>query len=319
MKFESQVVLHDGKLDCSQLFADAKAIVDKEKEKLGVKRLDRGHMLQHLINSTSAGYLSPTAMKSFMQCPANYVIQKVTPRDIRAATTIGSAYHKIMELWYSEDKENRTEDRIYAIADEFIKKENQEENKDDIYYYIKNYLKSEDYLGGKMKHEQLDCSTEQFFKSVVYPLGVKLPAKVYCLVDRIDFRDDGIYVIDYKTGRGATNDYIINGYLPQMIFYKWVVEAEIGEKIKDVYLCSPGDSENPYVKMNVNSLVEQSKVIDNCFEFLEQGRAMKKDRVYETRRMTYCASCPLSNICSKYNKEIKDSEYFVYDVKIDVD
>ena len=135
---------------------------------------------------------------------------------------------------------------------------------------------------------------------------MNLNVPVYLKVDRIDFRDagdqSGLYVHDYKTGKGDANPYLLGefGYLPQMIFYLWGAEELYGEPVKKVFLMLPGGYTQKWVEMNVHSLVEQSKVVEQVFHHLEHIRGCKETRHYETRLMRYCSSCQMKHMCNRW-------------------
>lgn len=301
MVFKSKLIQNGESIDATELYKDIEKAIEEEKKEINTEKLDRRHPLQHILNSTSGGYVSPTSMKSFELCPAGYLYNKLVPEKVGSATSIGNTVHSILCRWY--EGENRSIDELNLITEEVIKEDNQIEKADDVKLYIKGYLDADDYLGGSMNHQELKCSTETFIKPVAEPLGIKLGVPIYTLVDRIDVRDSGIYVIDYKTGWGDPNPYLLgeHGYLPQMIFYKWAVEAEYGQEIKKSFLCLPGASkEFKYVEMNVNSLVEQSKVIEKIMYHLDHIRNIREIKIFPETIMRYCNSCQMKMLCNKY-------------------
>ena len=309
--FKSEIYQKDGIIDAKKLFTDVEKAVEDEKKERNVERLGRGNPLQHLLNSTSAGYVSPTAMKGFEQCPANYLYSKLVPEKIGSATSVGSTVHTILQKFYDQKPEDRTKEKLYELMKKQIEEDGQEDSRKLINQYIDGYWDAPDYLTGRpMDHKNLVCTTETFIKPKTKPLGIDLTVPIYTLVDRIDIRDDGIYIIDYKTGIGDPNPYLLgeHGYLPQMIFYKWAVEAEYGQEVKGVYLCLPGaDSiKYKYVKMNVGSLVEQSKVIEIVYNHLEHARNIRETRQFPESTMRYCNSCQMKTFCAAYIKSDKN-------------
>lgn len=294
--FTSEVVVVRNMLHADKLYEDIEKFTEEQKKRLNLKKLGRWHPLQHILNSTSGRYVSPTAMKSFMASPADYLFNKLFPDERGTAASVGTTYHEVMEHWYLEEQGNRTVERLWEIAEEIIKKDEQDAvAAEEVRFYVKAYLEGNDYLTGKaMDHNKLVCATEKFIKAEsASPLGVTLPVPLYCLIDRVDFRENGIIVVDYKTGggRGNASTYLLgeNGYLPQMIMYKWVVENEYGESVKDVYLCLPGGEgpDDKYVRMNTNSLVEQSKVIENIFSFVDTSKQAIETKKFEIGRVGY--------------------------------
>lgn len=306
MEFKSKILQKDGIIDATQLYKDIEDFIEKEKILKGTDRLHRHHPLQHILNSTSGNYVSPTSMKSFNLCPAGYLYGKLVTEKTGTATSVGRTYHTIMERFYNEKAEDRTIEKIYSIMEKVIKEDNQQESYDDVKAYVDGYLDAKDYLNNKpMDHNKLVCFNEVFIKPTINPLGVNLDIPIYTLLDRIDIREDGLYIVDYKTGFGDPNPYLLgeNGYLPQMIFYKWAAEAEYGQEVKGAFLCLPGASEAyKYVPMNVNSLVEQSKVVEQVKNHIDFARSVRDSKQFPERYMRYCGSCQLKHNCEVYIK-----------------
>ena len=306
-EFKSMIYQEDDKINANELYRDIdKYLYDVESTLPNDKKLSRRHPLKHILNATSGGYVSPTSMKSFELCPASYLFSKLVPEKVGSATSIGTTVHSIMEKWHNLEGCQRTEEALYSIMDELIKEDKQEESRDTIKLYVDGYLDSYDYdnKDSKIDYKNLICFNEVFIKPKINPLGVNLNIPIYLLVDRIDIRENGISVIDYKTGIGDPNPYLLgeNGYLPQMIFYKWGVEAEYGQEIKSAYLCLPGakSKEYKYTEMNVNSLVEQSKVVEQVKFHLDHIRNARNNKIFEEKIMRYCGSCPMKLFCKKY-------------------
>lgn len=334
MKFKSKIYQNNGVIDATALYNDIADFIDNEKERISKEKnvpmdevkLHRHHPLQHILNSTSGNYVSPTSMKSFNLCPAGYLFNKLVTEKTGTATSVGRTYHTIMERFYNEELEKRTKDKIYEIMDKTISEDGQNEKSEDVKQYVEGYLAAKDYLDNReMDHQKLVCFNEVFIKPTINPLGVDLNIPVYTLIDRIDIREDGIYIVDYKTGFGDPNPYLLgeNGYLPQMIFYKWAVEAEYGQEVKKAFLCLPGASDAyKYVEMNVNSLVEQSKVVEQVFDHINKAREIRESKQFPEKYMRYCGSCQLKQNCEVYikTKELDESQIkSCIDVEIEID
>lgn len=303
--FKSEIYQNEnGIIDASKLYKDAEEWIEEEKKRKGVERLHRWHPLAHLFNSTSGNYCSPTAMKSFMACPAGYLYSKLVPEKIGSATSVGSTFHSIMQNFYNLPGEERTYEKIIELMNKQIELDNQEDSAKAVKDYVDGYWDAPDYITGRpMDHKKLICSNEVFIKPKINPLGVDLNVPVYTLLDRIDVRDDGIYIIDYKTGMGDPNPYLLGeyGYLPQMIFYSWAVESEYGQKPKKVMLCLPGASmKYKYVDMNIHSLVEQSKVVEKVHNYLIKARNVRESLKFDESIMRYCNSCQMKMMCKTY-------------------
>ena len=314
---------YNGVFDLQQLFSDMEKFMKDQRERLGMEpdeRFGRKHPLQHVFNSTSGGYVSPTGMKGFESCPANYVLAKFFDERKGSATSVGHTFHAIMQRFY--DCEERNREKLEAICDDQIHLDDNDDSKDYIMQHVNGYWEADDYLGGKQKHQDIQCANELFIKASCKPLGVDLGVPVYLLLDRLDVRDSGLYVIDYKTGVGNPNHWVVLSYLPQMIFYKWGVEEEYQERVTGALLSTPGayDIDQRWVNMNVNSLVLQSKVVDDVLEHLEHAAKCKESRMYEIRRMKYCGSCPIKMQCLTYLRDMKmDESQAVKEIPIQIE
>jgi hypothetical protein len=313
--FHSRVLKVGNMLDAHELYDDMEKFCQDEKVRLGVKKLDRTHPIQHILNCTSGRYISPTSMKSFNACPAVYLFSQFLDERKGSAVSIGHTFHKILERWY--DTQSRSKDELFAIAKDQIEVDANQQSADDILQYVKNYYESNDYLTGKpMDHTKLKCSNELFFKGEISPLGVSLGVPIYCKMDRMDVRDNGIYVIDYKTGWGDPEPFFLgeHGYLPQMIFYKWAVEEEYGQSINGSYLCLPGAGpEHRYVKMETESLVQQSRVVETSLRYLEYAAQIRESKMFPIKKTRYWNNCPF-----RYEENPDNTEVYL-DVNVKIE
>ena len=294
-------------LDCTRFFEDVREEIQREGKGHPGCRINRRHPLQWILNSTSAGYLSPTVIKGFLSCPANYVYEKTVPYNPSSAASVGTSFHKIMEEFYSLEPEERDGRHLELLRDEVIREKDEEAERLQIQKDLDGYFEARDYLTGKpMDHKALECDTEKFFKAYLSPLGKKFSKPAYCLLDRLDYREDGnLYIIDYKTslspGNPTESSLGINGYLPQLVFYKWITEQELGREVKAAMICSPlADEGHKYVKANVDSLDVQRHVVMQVEEFEEEGGRAHETGIFHGCERPYCQTC------KKIREKIKD-------------
>lgn len=285
-------------LDCTRFFEDVKEEIQREEKCHPEGRINRKHPLQWILNSTSAGYLSSTVIKGFLSCPANYVYEKTVPYNPSSAASVGTSFHKIMEEFYSLEPEERDESHLDLLRDEVIKENGEEAERPLIQEDLDGYFAAKDYLtGAPMDHKSLICDTEKFFRVYLNPLGASFAKPAYCLLDRLDYREDGnLYIIDYKTSATAGNptetSLGINGYLPQLIFYKWAVEQKLGREVEAVMICAPtADEEHKYSKVDVNSLESQRQVIEQVREFEREAEKAHETNLFHGCDRPYCQTC----------------------------
>lgn len=233
-----------------------------------------GGNIQSILNRFSGDYFSASFIKSYMTNPATCFYSMLIPDDSNTATDIGSTVHKILELYYSQDKELRTYELLDQIASKVIR---EDQDKDKIMSYINNYKLTKHYLG--ISDKELDCKCEFSGKSQIYikEFGINLPTCAY-VIDRIDITPNGLYVIDYKTGAVTSKNTTFEGNLGQMILYKWVMEQHFNQEIKDVLICAPGLKK--YLKCDCG-LENQKIMVDEIHKFFKKFRDDNSRRIYE--------------------------------------
>lgn len=277
---KARLFIRNNVLDATALFADLKEVVEKDRSD-GVV-IDRHHPAKKVLNRFSAQYFSPSGVKGFRDCPANQIIQTLLPFEGSEVTEIGKRVHAVLESFYNLDGPDRDTAVLYDIMDVELAEHGQEESRAKVKHYIDGFKATPDYLdpSKEMDHKGLVCYNELFMKGSFSPLGVKLPLDMYSLSDRIDFRDDVAYVIDYKTGTYLNPKILtMDGYLPQIIAYKWGIEETYGVEVAGGFLLVPGTKQK-IVELNINSLENQSRYIDIIFDYKEQAQRCAETRLY---------------------------------------
>ena len=274
-------------IDASGLFTDVReTIANILKEynrahKTKYSYIDKdqyGGNLQQFLNRFSGNYFSPSFLKNYVTNPALCLFSTFFEENANDATAIGTTFHAILEEYYKLPPEERDRNKLWQIEEAHIL-EGQDKNKLD--EYITGFIESGDYLGGKMDDTKLECQTERRGRELitVKSLNYTLPCSVAYIIDRLDYRDDGIYIIDYKTGHPKPEAASFNGYLGSMLIYKWGIEQELNIKVKGAYLLCPGNKEK-YIKLDFS--IENEKImIDKIEQFYKNFQRDNKRRVYE--------------------------------------
>ena len=273
-------------IDCSPFFVDveeAKNSILKQfnrehKTKFSYLNEDMyGYNLQSVINRFSGNYFSASFLKSYETNPATCFYSMFCEDEANAATAIGSTVHKILEDYYNLPRSERTLDKLLEIKNKNIL-EGQDAEK--ITNYIEGYASTNDYLtGNAMNDAELECKCELSGRNKIYvkDFNLHLPTCAY-VIDRIDFRDDKIYIIDYKTGSVTNKNLTFDGNLGQMILYKWAIEDLYKKPVEDVYICAPGNKQ--YMKVDC-SKENQEKLIEQINNFFTKFKEDNFRRVYE--------------------------------------
>ena len=269
-----------------------------------------GGSIVGILKRFSATYFSPSFMKSYMTNPANTLFGSFAKEDKNDATAIGTTVHKILELYYSQDKElrdrNQLNDLLNAciIPGQDIKK---------IQGYIDGYKESKDYLneGNILDDKQLDCWCEYRGKTDVYipKFNLSLPMPLSYVVDRIDLRGDKLYIIDYKTGYQTIKSATFDGYLGSMLLYKWVVEQDFGITVDKGFLSTPGNKEK-YIPLDF-SLVNESKLVEQVNTFCEMFKADMNSKILKFTNQGYFNTGDLKMYRTIMTKDNEPAEFEV--------
>ncbi len=294
----------NGKLDCSEYFIEAQKILRQRKFKE-----EYGNTLFYTTERFSGNYFSPSFLKSYMTNPAlAFYSMFVRDDDVNAPHMIGITVHKILELFY-KGKE-RSKEEIYKLLDSCLM---EGQNRNQVKYYIDKYINIPDYLNGsKLNHSELKCQCEYKGKVDVYipKFNIDLPCKVSFVVDRLDYRDDEYYLIDYKTGRPRESATGWDGHLTSMILYKWAIEHLLNIDIHKGFLCTPGNS---YKWMEIDySLENEVRALEIVFEFYNKLKEDLKTYTFDYTNEGFFSTPQLK----EFRKKMKAGKDIILEVEL---
>ena len=235
-----------------------------------------GYNIQSILNRFSGNYFSASFLTSYEVNPATCFYSMFCDEELNTATQIGSTVHKILEEYYKLPKQEREHSKLIELQNSIIE-EGQDIEK--ISSYITGYMKTNDYLTNELMNDKdLECLCEYKGRNPIYvkELNLNLPMCSY-VIDRIDFRDKDIYIVDYKTGNVTNKNLTFDGNLGQMILYKWLIEEKFEQEVKDVYICAPGNSK--YMKVDC-SKENQLIMADKVNNFFTKFKKDNRNRIY---------------------------------------
>lgn len=126
-------------------------------------------------------------------------------------------------------------------------------------------------------------------------LRFEVPVRPDCqmvgIVDRLDRESDGLLVVvDYKTGKIPTSDFIVTQIIQQGIYYAWLIHQtmDIIPKIEFHYLQRPGiiisHISNPQEMMGITTRLE------SLITTLESNK-------FDPQQSNLCSVCPYMALC----------------------
>ena len=310
-------------IDANALFTDAQEAVAKIIKAFNKKHKTKnlaiysgyGSNLQSLINRYSGDFFSPSFMKGYKTNPALNLMQNFFTEQANDATAIGTAFHKVLEDYYSLPGEDRNRDKLWELEKTVLREGMDKSILDE---YISGYYDIKDYLHPRsnLDEKNLKCVTEHRGRANLHVkrLGYTLPCAISYVADRIDYRDDDVIILDYKTGHPTESSVTFEGYLGSMILYKWAMEQELNTEITKGYLICPGNTASKkylqldYSKENEEKMAEQ---IDRFYKsFMRDNRS----REYEFTDSGYFTS----EDSKKYKAIMNDNTIWMSKIPIKV-
>lgn len=310
-------------IDANALFTDAQEAVAKIIKAFNKKHKTKnlaiysgyGSNLQSLINRYSGDFFSPSFMKGYKTNPALNLMQNFFTEQANDATAIGTAFHKVLEDYYNLPGEDRNRDKLWELEKTVLREGMDKSILDE---YISGYYDIKDYLHPRsnLDEKNLKCVTEHRGRANLHVkrLGYTLPCAISYVADRIDYRDDDVIILDYKTGHPTESSVTFDGYLGSMILYKWAMEQELNTDITKGYLICPGNTASKkylqldYSKENEEKMAEQ---IDRFYKsFMRDNRS----REYEFTDSGYFTS----EDSKKYKAIMNDNTIWMSKIPIKV-
>lgn len=249
--------------------------------------------IRNAINKVN---LSPSMIDSFLQSPADWVLDKYIDPLVTKGEQIhllrGKWYHSIMEHFFALPQEERTKKALIQCANEVTKNTEEYkslpenlENQEWLKTALRGYTKAWFPNASQEKVANLFLLGEVKQGLELFVLGKIGNANRQCLgfIDKIVEGTNGLIVQDWKTGKHITDfdpskpisDNNPFGYWRQQTFYAMLLE-QYGAKVEQASLLFPCatipqevivDHSNEQVRQQVIKDVEEvSQSLDECIQ-----------------------------------------------------
>lgn len=303
---------------------DGSHVVKARLSKEGLSLVD-----PEIVSKAEKMKLSNSAITSMLKCPAKFaadkwILRDIMPEDPLSANVLGSAFHKVMEIFYGKPAGKRTvEDmrdayREALSLDEFkAVKEDKEARQ-----WVKDRVNSYWAMGLEKPDEVQIASVEREGKWGPYTKkGLELyvqdkigdSKRETCgFIDRLCVDDDGEYLIDdWKTGKKAdvfdpSDKYPDFSKVRQQILYTLMLEQQ-GGRVKAARLIYPKTAyKDPDGEEAIGGFVDDIPIrnkhyVKQAIKDVETVDAMVESCVsrntWDTEPSPLCSWCPLVNIC----------------------
>lgn len=310
-------------IDANSLFADAQEALVKiikaynTKHKTSNLAIYKGYgsNLQSLINRYSGDYFSPSFMKGYKTNSALNLMQNFFIEQANDATAIGTAFHKVLEDYYNLPGEERVREKLWELEAGALQPGMDKTILDE---YLTGYVDIKDYLHprSELDDKNLKCVTEHRGRANLYVkrLDYNLPCAISFVADRIDYRDDDVIILDYKTGHPKDSAVSFDGYLGSMILYKWAMEQELNTEITKGYLICPGNTASKkYLQLDY-SRENEEKMAEQIDRFYRGFMRDNRSREYEFTNVGYFTS----DDAKKYKSIMNDNTIWMSKIPLKV-
>lgn len=198
------------------------------------------------------------------------------PDQIISAIDKGNIIHEFCQL-YDGNKDDR-------LLIEEISQRHGIELKDSIYKELRPYMDNFKRYS-ENKYEKVLVET---------PFSIRMDDfYVSGIIDRINFTEDGLEVVDIKTNRLFNKDSLIEHYSPQLRFYAHVVEKVLGERINKATILFLENGEEVHIDISKDKLDTTMGQLVDFFKFVEKNRDLQAYQMSNN-----CTMCNYNNFCN---------------------
>lgn len=259
--------------------------------------------------------ISPSLITSLSQCPARWVAETfILPEIIdfqSVAAQRGSAFHKVMELFYSRQPQTRTKQSLKEDVKKVVQSEEfssffqDNEHKEWLLNALKGYYQSvtTDPSEDAVAHITINGEEKEGLELFVHGHLGSAKREVLGFVDRILVDENNkncVKVEDYKTGgtvkrwnpRTKNDDGLAEAR--QQTIYSMLLEKE-GLQVSQSSLIFPivGD----IVNVDIHNEKFRQRVIEDIEQTDERLDTLQKENTYFFKPSFLCSWCPLAKIC----------------------
>lgn len=309
-------------VDSSNDESTPKAIISNS----GVEFVD-----ENLLDKIDRVKLSNSLVSSVLKCPARMALDKwilndLIPPDPTGATILGSAYHKVMELFFYNPPAERNLASLrqayydMLLLDEFKPIRESVEAQNWVKTRVNNYWHGVEDPQKVTVAETVDKKGKKKLGLELYLQGnIGDSERVLCgFIDRLCYDDKtGVYTVDdWKTGKKAEeyNPYerfADFSYYRQQVLYSMLLEQQ-GKKVDKARLIYPltvwNGVERPHVTViPVHDANYRQKAVDDVVKADKIVNKSVETNCWQMNPSALCSWCPLVNVCPKAMKISKQN------------
>lgn len=263
--------------------------------------------------------ISPSMVTSLGNCPAqwaagSFVLPSLLPQDDDNAASRGSLFHKVMEVFFDREPENRPRTDIPAIIDDVLETEEFALFKDneDALRWLDNAIDGYYRMGGRPEKVRIANYKRAGEEVERKGLEVFVKGKIgnterNCLgfIDRLaeDHRvEDGVIIEDWKSGAKAkvwnpkTKSTDGQAEARQQVMYSMLLKDE-GVNVTGARLIYPVAEK--VVPVTIDDPDFNARVIEDVENTDKALTTMIENNEFEYRPNVLCSWCSISRLCPR--------------------
>lgn len=252
--------------------------------------------------------ISPSGISTYRQCPLKFYFAKIArlPDPSGEAALVGTFVHSVLADLLGRESEDRDVEAARAIAsakwpqfkDEIAELGLDESGasafKRSSWAKIAGYFELEDPRG------VVAVAIEQAYRCEI---GGESGGAVYGILDRLDERDDGVVVVDYKTGKVPKPRYR-QSTLDQLRIYAALVSVESDVTPVACSLYYLGAGEILTEEVTEETLVHVAELVSDTWSAIRSDMA---ERAFVAKPGPLCPWCSFSAICPARGGAVRQS------------
>ena len=253
--------------------------------------------------------LSPSQASTYRQCPKRWEFRYIhkLPDPPGEAAILGSFVHQVLEDLMKLKPDQRTDDAAKQLARKI---------------YDENLTQSSDYKNLKLNEAQAKEFRWTAWKSIEGVWKLEDPSQVNIhsteknfsldldgipfrgIVDRIDNSEQGLIVLDYKTGKAPTSEKAKDEKLDQVFLYAAAVREKLQEKPAEVkmYFLKAPNSQSLIVREATEQAMDLS--VHNLKETYLDIQKSQTSETFEVKPGPLCGWCAYADRCEEGKTEV---------------
>lgn len=246
-------------------------------------------------------WLSPSACNTFLQCPLRLKYERIDrlPQPPNPNFVKGNFVHEVLERLFKLPPEERTKEKARTISRQIWDSQYGDEVKalnlseeDRRSFQWGSWWCLDNYFGIETPADVQPMEMERWVSGVVGK------GKIRGKIDRIDTTDDGLEVVDYKTGKAPKRAEWGQDAIFQLNVYGILLAEELRKPIGKLVILYLGDGNKKAYDFTEESQESAAKTVTAVREGIDER---DESGEWEPRPSKLCDWCSFKEVCPAWS------------------